>query len=65
MNDKFIENIFYFKNTLFFLFQLILSFFLYFYLNIGLWIFIMDILFIPDILKEIRTFFKERKNNEY
>lgn len=65
MCDKFIKNIFYFKNTIFFLFQLILSFFLYFYLNIGLWIFIMDILCIPDILEEIRAFLKERKNNEY
>lgn len=64
MNDKFIENIFYFKNTLFFLFQLILSFFLYFYLNIGLWIFIMDILFIPDIFKEIKIFLREREYNE-
>jgi hypothetical protein len=61
MNDKFIENIFYFKNTLFFLFQLILSFFLYFYLNIGLWIFIIDLFYTPDCFKEIKFFIEEKR----
>lgn len=64
MGDKFIENIFYFKNTLFFIFQLTTSFFLYFYLKIGLWIFIIDLLFVPDVFIEIKSFIKEREYNE-
>lgn len=61
MSDKFIENIFLLKKTISLILNIFLSFLLYYYFNIGLWIFIIDLLWIPESFREIKLFLTREK----
>jgi hypothetical protein len=61
MSDKFIENIFLLKKTISLILNIFLSFLLYYYFNIGLWIFIIDLLWVPESFREIKLFLIREK----